>query len=285
MQAGDRPQDENKKRGSVPSAMPRLGMGTWHMGEDARGRKAEVAALKLGLDLGMTLIDTAEMYGAGGAEEVVGEAIRGRDDVYVVTKFYPHHASRAQLPKACEASLRRLGRERIDLYLLHWRGGVPLAETLDALEKLVAGGRIARWGVSNFDLADLEELAEVKGGKHVSANQVLYHLGSRGIEYDVLPWCRERAVDVMAYCPLDQGSLPRHPAVVAAAKRAGVLPAQLAIAWLLQRPGVVVIPKASRQEHVRANAACTDIRLDAAILAELDRAFPPPKRKKRLEII
>ena len=260
-------------------------MGTWHMGEDPAKRQAEVAALRLGLDLGLRLIDTAEMYGAGGAEEVVGEAIRGHDGVCVVSKFFPHHASRAHLPKACEASLRRLGLDRIDLYLLHWRGSVPLAETVEALEKLAAQGRIARWGVSNLDLPDLEELAAVEGGERLAANQVLYHLASRGIEFDVLPWCAARGVDVMAYCPLDQGALPRHPAVVAAAKRAAIQPAQLAIAWLLQRPGVVVIPKASKPEHVRANAACADIRLAPEILAALDQAFPPPKRRKRLEII
>ena len=264
--------------------MPRLGMGTWHMGEDAARRKEEVRALQLGLDLGLDLVDTAEMYGQGGAEEVVGEAIRGRRDrVYVVSKFYPHHAGRRELPRACEASLRRLGIERLDLYLLHWRGSVPFAETVEALERLVEEGHIARWGVSNLDVGDLDELVAA-GGEEVAANQVLYHLGARGVEFDLLPWCAKRRVEVMAYCPLDQGKLPRHAAVRAQAQRLGVEPGQLAIAWLLAR-GVVVIPKASREAHVRANAACREIVLDAVSRASLDAAFPPPKRREPLAII
>jgi diketogulonate reductase-like aldo/keto reductase len=264
--------------------MPRLGMGTWHMGEERARRAQEVRALQLGLDLGMDLIDTAEMYGGGGAEEVVGEAIRGRRDaVYVVSKFYPHHASKRDLPRACEASLGRLGIERLDMYLLHWRGNVPLAETVEALERLVEQGRIARWGVSNLDLRDMQQLVAA-GGDRVACNQVLYHLDARGIEFDLLPWCGKHAVDVMAYCPLDQGKLPRHRVVLAQAKRLGIEPGQLAVAWLLGR-GVVVIPKASREAHVRANAACRDLRLDDACLAALDAAFPPPRAAQPLGVI
>jgi diketogulonate reductase-like aldo/keto reductase len=266
------------------TALPRLGLGTWHMGENPSRRRDEVRALQLGLDLGVGLIDTAEMYGEGGAEEVVGEAIGGRrEQVYVVSKFYPHHASKRELPRACEATLRRLGIERLDLYLLHWRGNVALDETVEALEQLVAKGRIARWGVSNLDADDMHALLAA-GGDRVACNQVLYHLGARGVEFDLLPWCRDHAVDVMAYCPLDQGKLPRHPVVLAQARRLGIEPAQLAIAWLLSR-GVVVIPKASRDAHVRANAACREIRLDDAAMTALDTAFPPPRRRAPLGII
>jgi diketogulonate reductase-like aldo/keto reductase len=266
--------------------MPRLGMGTWHMGESPQSRAAEVAALRLGLDLGMTLIDTAEMYGEGGAEEVVGEAIAGRrDEVFLVSKFYPHHASRAKLGPACEASLARLGTGSLDLYLYHWRGGVPLAQTVEALEKLVESGKIARWGVSNFDTHDLEELATIPGGDRVAANQVLYNLLRRGPEFDLLPWCVRHSVDVMAYSPLDEGTLPRHPAVMAIAKRIGMAPAQVALAWLLRDSRVAVIPKASSPRHVRENRAAADIVLDDAALRSLDEAFPPPRGKRPLEII
>ncbi|MGZ5032618.1 MAG: aldo/keto reductase [Usitatibacter sp.] len=266
--------------------MPRLGMGTWRMGESAANRAAEVAALRLGLDLGLNLIDTAEMYGEGGAEKVVGEAIRGRRaDVFLVSKFYPHHASRRSLAAACDASLARLGVDSIDLYLYHWRGSVPLAETVDALEKLVGAGKIARWGVSNFDTGDLEELAAIPGGDRVAADQVLYNLARRGPEYDLLAWCARSTIDVMAYSPLDEGPLARHPAVVAVAKRLDILAAQVAIAWLLRTPRIAVIPKASRSEHVRANAACRGITLDAAALEALDSAFPAPRAKSPLEMI
>jgi diketogulonate reductase-like aldo/keto reductase len=266
--------------------LPRLGMGTWHMGEDASRRGEEVAALQLGLDLGMTLVDTAEMYGDGGAEEVVGEALRGRrDGVFVVSKFYPHNASRRKLVAACEASLERLGIERLDLYLLHWRGSVPLEETVETLESLVADGRIARWGVSNFDVEDIRELARMPGGERVAANQVLYNLARRGIEFDLLPLCNASRIEVMAYSPLDEGPLARHPAVAAVARRIGASAAQVAIAWLLQRPGVCVIPKAAREEHVRANAEAREIKLDGDALRALDEAFPPPKTRRALEVI
>ena len=272
--------------GGRQSRMPRLGLGTWHMGERRASRKSEAGALRLGLDLGMRLIDTAEMYADGGAEEVVGEAIRGRrDEVYLVTKFYPHHAGRRELLAACDRSLARLGVDRIDCYLYHWRGPVPLAETVAALEELVAAGKIARWGVSNFDVRDLEELAAIPGGTNVAANQVLYNLNARGIEFDLIAWCGERGIDVMAYSPLDEGRLVGHPALVKMAKRLGCTPAQAALAWVLRDERVCAIPKASREEHVHANRAAADVVLDRESLAELDRAFPPPRRKTALAMI
>jgi diketogulonate reductase-like aldo/keto reductase len=266
--------------------LPRVGMGTWHMGESPGERAAEVAALTLGLDLGLTLIDTAEMYGDGGAEEVVGRALQGRRDAaFVVSKFYPHHAARAKLFAACDASLERLGIEALDLYLYHWRGSVPLADTVTALEELVASGRIRRWGVSNFDVADLEELVAIPGGANVAVNQVLYNLERRGIEFDLLPWCRNHGVAVMAYSPLDEGPLARHPKLRPIASGVGITPAELAIAWAARDSFVCAIPKASTPEHVRSNRAAADVRLDHATLAALDAAFPPPRRKQRLEMI
>jgi diketogulonate reductase-like aldo/keto reductase len=266
--------------------MTRLGLGTWHMGEDASRRAAEVAALRLGLDLGMKVVDTAEMYGDGGAERVVGEAIRGRrHDVFVVTKFYPHHAARAALAKACDGSLSRLAIDAIDLYLLHWPGSVPLEETVEALERLVDAGKIRRWGVSNFDVAELEALVRVPAGDRVAADQVLYNLPRRGIEYDLLEWCSARSVAVMAYSPLDEGALGAHPALRPLARRLDCTPAQLALAWVLRKPGVVAIPKASNPVHVRANAHALELALDPGILALLDRAFPPPSGKRPLEVI
>jgi diketogulonate reductase-like aldo/keto reductase len=267
-------------------AMPRLGMGTWHMGERPASRAAEAAALRLGLDRGMTLIDTAEMYGEGGAESVVGEAIRGRrEGVFVVSKFYPHHASRMKLLAACDASLRQLGIDTLDLYLLHWRGPVPLAETVATLEDLVRAGKIRRWGVSNFDVADMEELVAVPGGENVAANQVLYNLARRGVEFDLLPWCAGRGVAVMAYSPLDEGRLVRHPALDAVARRLGASTAQAAIAWLLRDRRTVTIPKAASGAHVSANREAADLVLDAAAIEALERAFPAPRRKRPLEMI
>jgi diketogulonate reductase-like aldo/keto reductase len=266
--------------------MPRLGLGTWHMGESRARREHEVKALTLGLDLGMRLVDTAEMYGQGGAEEVVGQALRGRrDEAFVVSKFYPHHAARKALVAACDASLGRLGVERIDCYLYHWRGPVPLHETVSTLEELVSAGKIASWGVSNFDVRDLEELVAIPGGERVAANQVLYNLGTRGIEFDLLGWCAERAIDVMAYSPLDEGRLVGHPALAAVAKRLGSTPAQVALAWVLRDARVCAIPKAAREEHVKANRAAADLELDADALAALDKAFPPPRRKTALAMI
>jgi len=268
------------------TAVPRLGLGTWRMGESASGQKDEVAALQLGLDLGMTLIDTAEMYGEGGAEKVVAEAIRGRrDEVFVVSKFYPYHAARQQLVRACEGSLARLRVEAIDLYLLHWRGSVPFAETVETLESLVEGGKIRRWGVSNLDVPELEEIAALDGGAGLVTDQVLYNLAQRGVEFDLLPWCAGRGIPVMAYSPLDQGDLAEAARLRAIAQRAGVSGAQLALAWVLRDPNVIAIPKATRLEHVRANRAAADVLLDAALLEELDKVFPPPRRKRPLQMV
>jgi diketogulonate reductase-like aldo/keto reductase len=266
--------------------VPRLGMGTWHMGERGGNRAAEIAALRLGLDHGMNLIDTAEMYGEGGAESVVGEAIRGwREGVFVVTKFYPHHASRLKLIAACDNSLAQLGGETIDLYLLHWRGTVPLEETVATLEELVKVGKIQRWGVSNFDVGDMEELGAVPGGDRCAANQVLYNLAHRGIEFDLLPWCAQRRIPIMAYSPLDEGRLVRHPALVSVATRLGVDPGQVALAWLLRNPDVITIPKAATIAHVKANRAAADVMLDKAALEVLEQAFPAPRRKRPLDMI
>jgi len=266
--------------------IPVLGQGTWRMGERKQERAREVAALKLGFDLGLTLFDTAEMYGEGGAEEVLGDVLAGRrDEAYVVSKVYPHNASLKGTVAACERSLRRLGTERIDLYLLHWRGRHPLAETVRAFEQLRADGRIGAWGVSNFDVDDMTELFAVPHGDRCAVNQVLYNIAHRGIEWDLLPWCREHGVVVMAYCPLDEGGrLLGSKAMKSIAARHGATPAQIALAWLLAQDGVVAIPKAARDEHVRANRGAADLALTGADLAEIDAAFPPPSRKQPLAI-
>jgi diketogulonate reductase-like aldo/keto reductase len=266
--------------------VPALGQGTWRMGERGADRRAEAAALRLGLDLGMTLIDTAEMYAEGGAEEVVAEAIAGRrDEAFIVSKVYPHNAGGRRLEAACERSLKRLRVDTIDLYLLHWRGSVPLTDTVEGFERMRGAGKIRRWGVSNLDVDDLEELGAAL--PDCAADQVLYNLESRGIEHDLLPFCRERGMPVMAYSPVGQGgALLRHPALRAvAARHGGATPAQVAIAWTLRAPGVISIPKASEPEHVRLNAAARDLRLTDADLTELDTAFPPPKRKQRLAML
>jgi diketogulonate reductase-like aldo/keto reductase len=275
------------KRIRLPDGVqvPALGQGSWRMGEGAGARRAEVAALRLGLDLGLTLVDTAEMYGDGGAEEVVAEAIAGRrDEVFLVSKVYPHNASATKLPRALEASLRRLQVERLDLYLLHWRGAVPLAETVEAMERAKAQGKIARWGVSNLDVDDLEELGSSLGD--CATDQVLWNLEARGVEFDLLPFCAARGMPVMAYSPIGQGgALLRHRALATIAAGHGATPAQLALAFVLARPGVIAIPKAADPAHVRLNAAARDIVLTPQDLAELDAAFPPPKRKRPLEMI
>lgn len=262
--------------------VPALGQGTWHMGERAAERGAEAAALRLGIELGMTLLDTAEMYADGGAEEVVAEAIAGqRERVFVVSKVYPHNASRRGMAAACERSLRRLGTDRIDLYLLHWRGSVPLAETVAGFEALRAAGKIVRWGVSNLDVDELEELAP-----GCATDQVLYNLQARGVEHDLLPWCAARRMPVTAYSPVGQGgALLRKPALRAVADRHGATPAQVALAWTLRRPGVISIPKAADPAHVRANAAAAELALSEADLAELDTAFPPPRGKESLAML
>lgn len=267
-------------------AVPALGLGTWGMGERAAARADEVAALHFGLDLGMALIDTAEMYGDGGAEEVVGEAIAGRRDaVFLVSKVLPSNASRRATVAACERSLRRLGTDRIDLYLLHWRGGTPLAETVAAFADLRRDGKIRHWGVSNLDLADMRELVAAPGGGDVATNQVLYNLTRRGIEHDLLPWCRERRIPVMAYSPIEQGRMLAQPALKAVAGRHGATPAQVALAWLTRQDGLIVIPKAARIAHLRENRAAVGLRLSKADLAELDRAFPPPDGPRALEML
>jgi diketogulonate reductase-like aldo/keto reductase len=260
--------------------VPALGVGTWKMGESARKRAAEVAALKLALDLGITLIDTAEMYGEGQAETIVGEAIAGRrDGLFLVSKVYPHNASRSGTVAACERSLKRLKVETIDLYLLHWRGNVPLAETVAGFEALAKAGKIRHWGVSNLDTDDMQELAAVKGGAACATDQVLYNLGRRGIEWSLLPWCRQRQMPVMAYTPLEQGRLAAKPGLEQVAERQGATPLQIALAWVLHQDGVMAIPKATDPAHVRANRAAADITLSPDDLAALDRAFPPPKRE------
>ncbi len=266
--------------------VPVLGQGTWNMGEDRRRRSDEVVALKLGIDLGMTLIDTAEMYASGGAEEVTGEAIDSRrDEIFLVSKVLPSNASHGGVMRACEASLKRLGTDRIDLYLLHWRGGTPLSETVAAFEALKQQGKILHWGVSNFDTDDMEELAGVASGEAVQTNQVLYNLSSRGIDFDLLPWSRQRGIPVMAYSPIGQGNLTRDPKLAPVAERHGATAAQIALAWTMRQPGVIAIPKASSPGHVRDNRAALDIELTETDLAELDRAFPPPSRKRPLEMI
>ena len=263
-----------------------LGQGTWYMGEDRSAHKQEVAALQLGLDLGLTLIDTAEMYAEGGAEEVVGEALAGRrEQAFVVSKVYPHNASRLGVAAACERSLKRLKTDRIDLYLLHWRGPHPLAETVAGFEALQRAGKIRHWGVSNLDLDDMRELASVPGGEACAANQLLYNLSRRGIEWDLLPWLRERGMPVMAYSPIEQARLLRQPGLKDFAQRHGMTPAQAALAWLLGQEGVIVIPKSVSAAHVRDNAAARDIRLDVAQRAELDRLYPPPKGPSALDML
>jgi len=266
--------------------VPQLGQGTWRMGETARARQEEVAALKLGLDLGMTLFDTAEMYANGIAEEIVAEAIDGRrDEVFLVSKVLPENASRAGTIKACERSLKRLKTDRIDLYLLHWRGRVPLAETLEAFLALQAAGAIRYWGVSNFDIEDMEELFELNGGAHCATNQVLYNLRRRGIEAGLLPWSREHRMPIMAYSPIEQGRLLRDRTLVSIAARHDTTPAQIAIAWVLRQKDMIVIPKAGSEVHVRQNRAALDLSLSKEDLAELDRAYPAPKRLVPLELL
>jgi diketogulonate reductase-like aldo/keto reductase len=266
--------------------VPVLGMGTWGMGEARARAAAEVAALKLGLDLGMSLIDTAEMYGDGGAEAIVGKAVAGRrDQVFIVSKVLPQNATRQGTVAACERSLRRLGTDRIDLYLLHWRGEVPLTETLAGFAALKQGGKIRHYGVSNFDLADMQELWSLPGGDATATDQVLYTLARRGIEWDLLPWCRAHGLPIMAYSPIEQGRLASHHVLRRLAERQGVTSAQLALASVLQQAGVIAIPKASSPEHVRQNCAALDIALGADELAALDKAFPPPSGPQPLAML
>ena len=266
--------------------VPALGMGTWMIGEDRSSRAGEIAALQRGIDLGMTLIDTAEMYGDGASERLVGEAIRGRRErVFLVSKFYPHHATVRGARTACEDSLGRLGVDCLDLYLLHWRGAVPFEETVEAVERLREQGKIRHWGVSNLDIGDMRELRALPGGEGVAVNQVLYNLSRRGVEWDLLPWCEEHRIPLMAYSPVEQARLLSHPGLRALAGKHGGTPAQLALAWLLGRDQVIVIPKASTRAHLEENFAALECPLDDATLAELDRLFPPPRRATPLEML
>lgn len=267
------------------ATIPVLGQGTWQMGEHSKARSQEIDALKFGIDLGMTLVDTAEMYGEGGAEEVVAEAIKGqRSHLFLVSKVYPHNATRRGTIQACDRSLKRLKTDYLDLYLLHWRGSVPLSETFEALLELRQAGKIRDFGVSNFDQDDLVEARQFDQNLTVT-DQVLYNLSRRGIEWDVLPWCRQQGLPVMAYSPIEQGRLLKNKALSAIAARLNVTPAQVAIAWLLHQENVVVIPKSSRRDRIQENYAALDIALSETDLNALDQAFPPPVRSQPLEML
>jgi len=267
-------------------AVPVLGIGTWGMGEYPGNAARETAAIQMALDLGMSVVDTAEMYGNGAAEELVGRALAARrDEAFLVTKVLPHHATLGGTIAACEASLRRLGTDSIDLYLLHWRGVAPLAETLEAFENLQRAGKIRHWGVSNVDVADLEELTSLPGGEKVATDQVLYNLTRRGIEFDLLPRCVGRGIPVMAYSPLEQGLMLDDPVLVRIGTEHGASPAQIALAWVLRQPLVLAIPKASSPHHVQECYRALDVRLTPSDLADLDRVHPPPTQKRGLEVI
>ena len=257
--------------------VPALGQGTWMMGERPDTRDAEIAALRAGVECGMTLIDTAEMYGDGASETLVAEALSDvRDRIFLVSKAYPQNASRKRLHLACEASLKRLNTDRLDLYLLHWRGSVPLAETVEAMEALKADGKIRHWGVSNLDTADMDELVAA-GGSACATDQILFNLSRRGPEHDLLPWLRRAKMPAMAYSPVEQGRLVSDPTLVRIAAKIGATAAQLALAWVLNREGVIVIPKAGTVAHVHENRRAADIALSTEDLATLDAAFPLPK--------
>lgn len=270
-----------------------LGLGTWRLGEDPARRAREVAAVRSALEIGWRVIDTAEMYGEGGAEAVVGAALAGafrdgalaREDVFVVSKVYPHNATARGAVAACERSLTRLGLDHLDAYLLHWRGSVPLQETVEAFETLRTRGRIRHWGVSNFDVDDMDELLRVRGGERCATNQIYYSLSARGPAFDVVPWLQRHAMATMAYSPIDQGALARNAALRALAKKRGVTPAQLALAWLVAQPGTMAIPKAASEAHLRENLAALSLTLGPGDLAELDAAFPPPRRKVPLAML
>jgi diketogulonate reductase-like aldo/keto reductase len=265
--------------------VPALGQGTWMMGEKAEERLGEIRALRSGLDLGMTLIDTAEMYGDGASETLVGEALAGvRDTAFLVTKAYPHNASRDRLRRSCEASLRRLGTDRIDLYLLHWRGGVALAETVEAMERLRESGMIRYWGVSNLDASDMDELIAA-GGDGCTTDQILYNPTRRGPEIDLLPWLLAHNMPPMAYSPIEQGRLLDHPQFAKIAHQLDASPAQIALAWVLRHEQMIAIPKAGSVDHVEENAGALQIQLDAQTLAAIDRILPRPRRKISLEML
>ena len=275
---------------ALPSGetVPVLGQGTWNLGDDPAKRKSEIEALRLGLDLGMTLIDTAEMYGSGASEKLVAEAIHGRrDEAFLVSKVLPQNASAEETVRACEDSLKRLKTDRIDLYLLHWRGDVPLEDTLEGFESLLHAGKIRYWGVSNFDVDDMEELVALAGGDAVATNQVLYNLTRRGIEWDLLPWSRKRPhpIPIMAYSPIEQGRLLKHSAIQTVATRHQVTPTQVALTWVLKTAGVIAIPRTGKAAHVRDNRAALDLHLTQQDMEELESAFPKPKRKHSLEML
>lgn len=271
--------------------LPAIGQGTWYMGEKPAQRTEEANALRAGIDLGLTLIDTAEMYADGGAEKVVGEAISGRrDEVFLVSKVYPWNAAGQHAIAACEASLKRLKTDYLDLYLLHWRGDIPLQDTLKVMQQLIQQGKIRRWGVSNFDYADMQELWREAGGRGCATNQVLYHLASRGIEHDLLPWCQQQQIPVMAYCPLAQAGrlrsgLMNDPALNELANRKGVTVAQLLLAWVIHHDGVMAIPKAGSVAHVKENAAALEVTLSQEEIALMEKAFPAPGRKTPLDMV
>ncbi|HYM71388.1 MAG TPA: aldo/keto reductase [Stellaceae bacterium] len=266
--------------------VPAYGQGTWHMGESRSRFADEVKALRLGIELGVTLIDTAEMYGSGVAEEIVAEAAQGdRDRLFIVSKVLPYNASQKGTIEACERSLKRLKTDRVDLYLLHWRGSHPFAETLAGFERLQRDGKIRHHGVSNFDRSEMEEWCGLAGGNTVASNQILYNLTRRGPEWELIPWCRARNISIMAYSPIEQGRMLGHKALAEVAGRHDATPAQVALAWLLRQDGMMVIPKASRPEHVRENLGALDLKLTDADLATLDRAFPPPKGRSSLGIL
>jgi diketogulonate reductase-like aldo/keto reductase len=267
-------------------SVPTLGQGTWNIGDDPARRGDEIAALQRGIDLGLTLVDTAEMYGDGRSESLVGAAIAGRRDaVFLVSKVYPHNASKKAMPRSCEASLRRLGVEAIDLYLLHWEGSVPIAETVAAFEALQRQGKIRHWGVSNLDADAMQALWQVEGGASVQTDQVLYNLGRRGIEWDLVPWLRERRVALMAYSPIEQGRLLRQRGLVAFARKRAMTPAQAALAWLLAQDGVIAIPKTGRRARLEENSGALAHPLSADDLRELDGLFPPPRGPSPLAMI
>ena len=276
---------------SESKPLPAIGQGTWYMGENPLQHKDEVNALRAGIDLGLTLIDTAEMYANGGAEKVVGEAITGRrDEVFLVSKVYPWNAAGQSAIQACEDSLTRLKTDYLDLYLLHWRGDIALEETVNVMQQLIAQGKIRRWGVSNLDYADMQELSNIAGGRECATNQVLYHLASRGIEYDLLPWCQQQKMPVMAYCPLAQAGrlrsgLMNHPALNTLAQQKGVTVAQLLLAWVIHHEGVIAIPKAGSVAHVTENAAALKVELSQAEIEIMEKAFPAPGRKTPLDMV
>ncbi len=275
------------KKIHLPSGIeiPVLGQGTWRMGEDSGKKDDEIASLRLGLDMGMTLIDTAEMYGEGGAEEVVGEAIKNRrESVFLVSKVYPHNASRHGAIQACERSLKRLKTYCIDLYLLHWRSSIPLWETLSAFESLKQAGKIRDYGVSNFDADDMKKAINLPNGQQIATNQVLYNLKHRGIEWDLIPWCRQHNIPIMAYSPIEQQGILKNSHLKSIASRHNATPAQVALAWLIRQSGIIAIPKASNPTHVKENCAASQILLTQEDLTELDKAFPPPSRKMALAI-